>query len=114
MVADIKVAEFIFLVFVNSTVLLLTPLVLNNLIKTDAEERIMQLYLFQIPHLIPAARKVVIASQLTLCVKMTEDHWSKVVTRWADHLDLPPVTSLQSLTDGKDRLYCFFLYLQCF
>ena len=43
-----------------------------------------------------------------------EDHWSKVVTRWADSLDLPPVKSLQSLTDGKDRLYCFYLYLQCF
>ena len=43
-----------------------------------------------------------------------EDHWSKVVTRWADSLDLPPVKSLQSLTDGKDRLYGFFLYLQCF
>ena len=65
MVANIKVADFIFLVFVNSTVLLLTPLVINNLIKTDSEGKIMQLYLFQIPHLIPAARKVVIASQLT-------------------------------------------------
>ena len=43
-----------------------------------------------------------------------EDHWSKVVTRWADSLDLPPVKSLQSLTDGKDRLYCFYLHLQCF